>query len=235
MKRRPTVEITEDGSATLRTPLGDVTYHSTRGAVGESRHVFIGNGLLQTGCDPVRILEAGFGTGLNAWLTYLEAARQGRAVEYTAVEFYPVPAEVVAQLNYTDDPRFTAMHAAKWDARTAISDSFNLHKVRADLAVMDFSGSFDLVYYDAFAPDTQPELWTEEIFSKIYSAMSDGGILVTYSAKGDVKRVLRSAGFIIERLPGALGKHHMLRARKPSIAYASSTAEARMPSAGWRG
>ncbi len=214
MKRRPTVEITEDGSATLRTPRGDVTYHSTRGAVGESRHVFIENGFLQTGCDPVRILEAGFGTGLNAWLTYLEAARQGRTVEYTAVELYPVPAEVAAQLNYTDDPRFAAMHSAKWNAETVIAGCFRLLKMKADLAVTNFPGNLDVVYYDAFAPDAQPELWTEEIFARIYDAMDEGGILVTYSAKGDVKRALTAAGFTIERLPGALGKRHMLRARK---------------------
>ncbi len=214
MKRRPTVEITEDGSATLRTPLGGVTYHSTRGAVGESRHVFIENGFLHTGCNPVRIMEAGFGTGLNAWLTWLEAAKQGRAVEYTAVELYPVPEDVAAQLNYTDDGRFAAMHRAEWNAATAITDSFRLMKMRTDLAAMDFSDIFDLVYYDAFAPDAQPELWTGEIFSRIYRAMADEGILVTYSAKGDVRRALQAAGFTVEKLPGALGKRHMLRARK---------------------
>ncbi len=217
---RPSVEITEDGSATLRSPVCGDTYHSTRGAVGESRHVFIGNGFMQTGGDPVRILEAGFGTGLNAWLTYLEAARQGRAVEYTAVELYPVPEDVAAGLNYTEDPHFAAMHRTEWGVRTSIADHFALLKMQADLAVTDFSGNlalFDLVYYDAFAPDTQPELWTAELFARIYGAMADGGILVTYSSKGDVKRALRAAGFTVERLPGALGKRHMLRGRKLKV------------------
>lgn len=213
MPLRHTVEITEDGSATLRSPLCGDTYHSTRGAVGESRHVFIENGFLQTGCDPVRILEAGFGTGLNAWLTYLEAARQGRTVEYTAVELYPVPEDVAAKLNYTDDPHFGAMHRAEWGAGTTIANHFRLLKLNVDLTLAEFSGNFDLVYYDAFAPDTQPELWTQEVFDKIFRAMAEGGTLVTYSAKGDVKRALRAAGFEVTRLPGALGKRHMLKGR----------------------
>ena len=212
---RPAIEITEDGSATLRSPqCGGVTYHSTRGAVGESRHVFIENGFLQTGCDSVRILEAGFGTGLNAWLTYLEAARQGRTVEYTAIELYPVPEDVAAELNYTEDERFAAMHSAVWNDWAPIADFFRLQKVQSDLASADFTGVYDLVYFDAFAPADQPELWTEQIFTRIFSVMADAGILVTYSAKGDVKRALRAAGFTVERLPGALGKRHMLKARK---------------------
>lgn len=206
--------MTEDGSPTLRSPQYGDTYHSARGAVGESRHVFIENGFNAVCRNPVKILEAGFGTGLNAWLTLLEAAKQGRRVEYTAVELHPVPEDIAADLNYSSDPHFIGMHKAAWGTKTRIADFFSLVKINADLAEAEISGNFDIVYYDAFAPDTQPEMWTRELFTRIYSAMAEGGVLVTYSAKGDVKRALKAAGFTVERLPGALGKRHMTRAGK---------------------
>lgn len=214
MDFRPSIESTEDGSHTLRNPIHGDTYHSTRGAVGESRHVFIENGFLSTGCDPVRILEVGFGTGLNAWLTLLESLKQARAVEYTAVELYPVPCGIAASLNYTSDPRFMAMHSAEWDHRSDICEGFTLRKLNVDLAKESFGEGFDLVYHDAFAPDTQPEMWTPELFKRIYAAMNEGGVISTYSAKGDVRRAMQNAGFTVEKLPGALGKRHMIRAVK---------------------
>lgn len=206
--------MTEDGSSTLRSSVHGDCYHSTRGAVGESRHVFIEAGFGAAPSDPVRILEAGFGTGLNAWLTLLEASKQGRAVDYTGVELYPVPADVAGRLNYTDDVRFMAMHRAEWGCGTQITDGFRFTKLNADLTKAELPGLFDLVYYDAFAPDTQPEMWTPQLFAKIYEAMAGLGVLVTYSAKGDVRRALQAAGFEVEKLPGALGKRHMLRALK---------------------
>jgi tRNA U34 5-methylaminomethyl-2-thiouridine-forming methyltransferase MnmC len=264
MTLNPAVEITADGSATLRSPINGDTYHSLRGAVGEARHVFIEAGFLtycregsvarhceepqatrqsdklmnrlprrftprkdgdcrvatllaMTGSrnsSSIKVLEMGFGTGLNAWLTLEEAQRTGRAVEYTAVELYPVPEETAAKLVYTPDKRFMAMHRAPWGERTEIDERFGLQKLNIDLASTVVPGSFDLVYWDAFAPDTQPELWTAEIFARIFETMSPGGILVTYSSKGDVRRALQAAGFKVEKLPGALGKRHMLRAQK---------------------
>jgi tRNA U34 5-methylaminomethyl-2-thiouridine-forming methyltransferase MnmC len=183
--------------------------------VGESRHVFIERGFLATGCDPVRVLEVGFGSGLNAWLTLLEALRQARTVEYTAVELYPVPQSVAVALGYSSDPRFAAMHAAEWGYPTEICAGFTLHKLNVDVTKEPLSGGgYDVVYFDAFAPDTQPEMWTPQLFETIYGAMNSGGKLVTYSAKGTVRRAMQSAGFAVEKLPGALGKRHMLRATK---------------------
>ncbi len=214
MPLSPDIEITGDGSATLRSVVHGDTYHSLRGAVGEARHVFIESGFLQSGANPVKVLEMGFGTGLNAWLTLLEAGKTGRAVEYTAVELHPVAQEIAAKLGYTDDPRFAALHSAPWGEWTETSEGFRLRKLRSDFAKTKFSTIFDVVYWDAFAPDTQPELWTEEIFARVHAAMAPGGVIVTYSAKGDVRRAMKSAGFAVERLPGALGKRHMLRAVK---------------------
>lgn len=222
------LEITDDGSATLRSPVYGETYHSLRGAAGEARHVFVEAGLLRAAEDKttagdnpdtaVRILEMGFGTGLNAWLTLCQAQQSGRNVEYTAVELHPISEQTAAALGYTGDGRFAAMHRAQWGERTEISKGFGLLKVHSDLteflAGTNFSTKFDVVYYDAFAPDTQPELWSEEIFGRIFELTAPGGILVTYSAKGDVRRALRAAGFEVEKLPGALGKRHMLRAIK---------------------
>lgn len=220
----PTIEITADGSATLRSPLNGDTYHSLRGAVGESRHVFVEAGFLQAARVgarlqiPVRILELGFGTGLNAWLTLCEAVKSGYKVEYTAVELHPVPREVAARLGYTSDERFMAMHDAPWNVWSEVAEGFMLRKIHGSmlriLAEAGFKDSFDAVYWDAFAPDTQPELWTADIFAAVFEAVAPGGVLVTYSAKGDVRRTLREAGFAVERLPGAMGKRHMLRGRK---------------------
>lgn len=178
-----------------------------------------GFGSAQTGL--VRVLEMGFGSGLNAWLTLLEAEKAGRAVEYVGVEKFPVAAEVAAALGYGSamlgggsDPRFAALHAAPWDEWTQISSTFRLLKRRGDLTERVPDGAFDVVYWDAFSPETQPELWTPELFGRVYEAMAPGGVLVTYSAKGDVRRALQAAGFDVEKLPGALGKRHMLRAKK---------------------
>jgi tRNA U34 5-methylaminomethyl-2-thiouridine-forming methyltransferase MnmC len=216
------IEMTDDGSATLRAVGGD-TYHSTRGAVGEARHVFIDAGFrlaMQAEIrPPINILEMGFGTGLNAWLTLCEAEAAGRAVDYTAVERYPVSQDIAARLGYTTDERFMALHTSPWEVWSEPSPGFRLRKLHGDVAEIfvkqKFSAKFDLIYWDAFAPDTQPELWTPEIFAAVFAATAPNGVLVTYSAKGDVKRALRAAGFTVERLPGALGKRHMLKAVKP--------------------
>lgn len=218
---RPEIEITDDGSPTLRHPLTGDTYHSMRGAVGEALHVFVREGFSFVGPPCVRTLEIGFGSGLNALLTARAAAEQGRSVRYTAIERYPVEADVAARLDYASDPLFVPMHEAPWGAWTEIAPHFRLKKIEASLLGYRFDDTFDLVYFDAFAPDTQPEMWSREIFAHLCDRLSPGGVLVTYSAKGTVKENLRAAGFDVRRLPGALGKRHMIRAVKPSFSPAN--------------
>ncbi|MDR1671643.1 MAG: tRNA (5-methylaminomethyl-2-thiouridine)(34)-methyltransferase MnmD [Alistipes sp.] len=215
------LEATADGSFTLRSPAHGDTYHSLRGAVGEAKHVFIDAGW-QTVCGmnprPLKILEMGFGSGLNAWLTLTEADATGHAVDYTAVEQYPVTPGTAQQLGYSEDPRFMALHTSPWESWNEPSPGFRLRKLQGDVAEIfvkqNFSAIFDLIYWDAFAPDTQPELWTETLFARVFEATAPGGVLVTYSAKGDVRRALEAVGFEVERIQGALGKRHMLRAIK---------------------
>ncbi|MDL2320618.1 tRNA (5-methylaminomethyl-2-thiouridine)(34)-methyltransferase MnmD [Alistipes sp. OttesenSCG-928-B03] len=214
---RPEIVPTADGSQTLRHPVMGETYHSVNGAVAESRHVFISNGFDLCAKDEVAILEVGFGSGLNALLTLNAAREQGRRVRYTAVELYPMSPETAAAMTYAADPAFMALHASEWGAPQEITHGFSLHKVAADLTEVQFATIFDVVYFDAFAPDCQPQLWTREVFAKLHKAMSPDGALVTYSAKGDVKRALREAGFEVRRLPGAPGKRHMLRAVKSAL------------------
>lgn len=216
MEITPDIEITDDGSHTLVHPIHRQTYHSTRGAVGESMHVFIENGLKAIPKLHVRVLEVGFGSGLNAWLTLDHARRNGLTAEYHAIELYPVSMQAAERLGYTDDPLFTRLHAAPWDASTEITPGFVLSKFRMDLCEAELFAIFDLVYFDAFAPDCQPALWERRIFDMIYGNMEPGGILVTYSSKGSVKQALRGAGFAVARMPGALGKRHMIRAMKPA-------------------
>lgn len=222
MRITPYIETTQDGSATLRHPALGETYHSLRGAVGESMHVFIRHGLefaaAHFGDAPgdggaLHIFEVGFGSGLNAWLTLEYARRHGLSVEYTAVEMFPVDTDTALRLGYTDDPLFRAMHDAPWDTPVQITDGFTLCKTEADFTQFVPRGPIDLVFFDAFAPDVQPGLWAPGRFSALHEAMTPGAVLVTYSAKGIVKQNLREAGFEVHRLPGALGKRHMLRCR----------------------
>lgn len=212
---RPAIEITGDGSPTLRHPVTGDAYHSVRGAVGESEHIFIREGFSHSRPSHVRIFEAGFGSGLNAWLTARAAEREGRTVFYEAVERYPVDPQTAGQLSYADDPLFRTLHDAAWNVPVTVNERFTLKKVEAALEDYRFDATFDLIYFDAFAPDTQPGLWSRELFERLYARLAPGGTLVTYSAKGTVKENLRAAGFEVKRLPGALGKRHMVRATKP--------------------
>ncbi|MDE5944875.1 MAG: tRNA (5-methylaminomethyl-2-thiouridine)(34)-methyltransferase MnmD [Rikenella sp.] len=214
---------TEDGSLTLRHELLGELYHSDRGAVGEAEHVYIRAGfdaILKK--EKVSVFEVGFGTGLNSYLTYKQALATHRSVDYQAIDLYPLPPKTVAQLDYTSDPVFNRLHALPWDGtpyELADNHQFTLTKYCADLLTFDFSAlaeRFDAVYFDAFAPDVQPELWSERIMAQMFSILRSGGLLVTYSAKGTVKQALRTAGFEVCRLPGALGKRHMVRAVKPA-------------------
>jgi len=215
---KPVITETADGSHTLSLPGGQETYHSRYGAIQESAHVFIRNGLLVTTASPLSILEVGFGTGLNALLTLQEAARTGRRIHYTALERYPVPLEIISRLNYcdlldVDCEWFRRMHSLPWAGKEQLlTAGFSLLKIQDDLLTCRLPGKYDLVYFDAFSAAAQPEMWTTEVFSKTGSAMTPGGILVTYAAKGSVRRALQQTGFRVERLPGPPGKREMIRA-----------------------
>ncbi|MCH5328990.1 MAG: tRNA (5-methylaminomethyl-2-thiouridine)(34)-methyltransferase MnmD [Coprobacter sp.] len=216
----PIPEITADGSATLYLPDMDEHYHSVKGAVGEARHVYLETALHATTASPVRVLEIGFGTGLNAFLTALDARHSGRPVIYTALERYPLTWETAAALRYPEHidpqqaPLFRQLHEADWNRAVTLTPGFTLRKVETDLTRYRFTDTFDVVYFDAFAPDKQPEMWDEEIFVRIAAALAPGGVLGTYCAKGEVRRRLQRAGFTVERLPGPVGgKREILRAR----------------------
>lgn len=213
---KASIVTTADGSHSLYIAEFDEHYHSVHGAIQESKHVFIDAGLRPLASLPqLNILEIGFGTGLNALLTFLSAPDQ--KIHYTSLEAFPVEASVASSLNYcgllgsNEQAFFENMHNCEWERDIIISENFSLHKMKAKLQEAEFEMQFDLVYFDAFAPRVQPELWTEEIFSKLFSVMTANSILVTYCAKGEVKRNLKKAGFIVETLPGPPGKREMVR------------------------
>ncbi len=213
------IEHTEDGSATLFVPSLNEHYHSVKGAHTESQHIFVEMGLNASQATEPRILEIGFGTGLNALLTLETVESASRKVYYTGVELYPLPWNTVAQLGYSTNPLFETLHTAPWEQDVAITPHFTLHKVQEDVATghLSFVGNarYDVVYFDAFAPEKQPEMWSEELFSHIFVILNKGGILTTYCAKGSVRRMLQAVGFLVERLPGPPGgKREILRAQK---------------------
>ncbi len=211
----PAVEETSDGSQTLIHPILGDSYHSLNGAVAESLHIYISAGMRSLPSAELSIVEVGFGSGLNAVLTAEEAQHSGRGVEYTSLELYPVSLDVAASMSYAEREHFMPLHRAPWGARCSITPLFSLLKEQVDIIEYDFGVErFDLVYFDAFAPDTQPQLWSEELFARIFCSLRSGGALVTYSSKGIVKRALRAAGFIVQRLAGPAGKRHILHARK---------------------
>lgn len=220
------VEQTGDGSNTIRNTESGVTYHSIHGAINESMHVFISAGLeaVSKNKNQVRILEMGFGTGLNALLTYRYSVEHDLSVYYEAFERYPLQQDLVAQLNYcTIDnlenykTEFNDMHNAEWETVSTIGVNFELKKRKVSIIGADLDIGFDLVYFDAFDPAHQPELWTETIFRKIFNACNESAVLVTYSSKGDVRRALVAAGFTVEKLKGPKGKREMLRAVKQAV------------------
>ena len=211
---------TSDGSHTIYVPELDEHYHSVHGAVQESEFIFIRNGFEVSKADPLHILEVGFGTGLNALLTAVRCNVGTREVNYTSIENYPLENEIINSLNhYTfagerGKEIFNLIHSASWNVRVNICRNFNLEKVKTDFTEEQLTGRYDLIYFDAFGPDKQPEMWTGEIFSRIASVINKNGILVTYSAKGEVKRNLRACGFNVTLLPGPPGKRQIIRAVK---------------------
>ncbi len=213
------VKISDDGSTTFYRPDIDEHYHSTHGALQESMHIFINAGLKHLPGKAIRILEVGFGTGLNALLTLLEAP--DKEIVYHTLERYPLSPQMVSKINYPQRLKhpdaqtfFNLMHQARWDTPRAITPHFELLKMEQDLLTYRPDSLFDLIYFDAFGPDKQPELWTPAVFEKLGKAMRPGGILTTYSVKGTVKRALKSAGFTIEKIPGPPGKREIIRATK---------------------
>ena len=222
MKRK--IIKTGDGSVTIHLPDWNEQYHSKHGAIQEARHVFLKMGLeklLEVQHQQIAILEIGFGTGLNALLTALEAENRNLKIDYTGVEAYPVEAEEIQQLNYpeeTGEPGaadiFQRMHNSAWETAEMISPFFDLTKQQKRFTEITDSELYDLIYFDAFGARVQPELWTEELFGIMYKALKKNGILVTYAAKGSVRRAMIACGFLVEKLPGPPGKREMLRAVK---------------------
>ncbi len=218
---------TSDGSHTLFSEQFNEIYHSRHGAIQESEHVFLKAGLeaslqQKKGEERIRIFEVGFGTGLNALLTMLRAEKKNLKVEYETVELYPVPIEIIKQLNYPQQLNFAycygpyhTMHLVRWDEWHELTPYFHFRKINTSLLEVTLtSGTIDLIYFDAFAPEHQPEMWSVEVFRKLYEALAPGGILMTYCSKGTVQRAMKEVGFSLEKLPGPPGKREMLRARK---------------------
>jgi tRNA U34 5-methylaminomethyl-2-thiouridine-forming methyltransferase MnmC len=216
------VVITADGSPTLFDPLRKEHYHSLNGAIQESRHVFIQNGLYARPVlrQQVRIFEMGLGTGLNVLLTMTEQIKQKIRIDYQAIDTYPLPLSLIGDLDYSlilgcPAEWLFMIHDAPWGEKVVLLEDFTLIKHNRSMNEMKlFPGRFDLVYYDAFSPEIQPALWQPQIFSKLYRALVPGGVLVTYSAKGAVRRAMMQAGFLVERLPGPPGKREMIRGWK---------------------
>ena len=227
MKR--SIITTSDGSKTIQIEDLEEQYHSIHGAIQESQHVFIKTGLYHylNSHKPtaVNILEIGFGTGLNAFLTALEAQTQDVQIYYEGVEAYPVLADELLQLNYASliDPNkqtiFDALHEVSWEELHSVNTHFTLKKRKQFFSEIQDEDHFDVIYFDAFGARVQPELWTEAIFKIMFNALRINGVLVTYAAKGSVRRAMQAVGFVVERLEGPPGKREMLRATKASQDY----------------
>ncbi len=215
------VILTQDGSSTLEIEGWDEHYHSTHGAITEAYHVFIHNGLALFEGKEIHLLEIGLGTGLNAFITFLEHERLGQTLFYEGVEAYPLSEEEVQKLNYVERLQvpdkmdiFYKIHLSPWGTFQKLSDSFSLKKRQQFFQDIDDKEQFDLIYFDAFGARVQPELWTMPLFEKMYQALREGGILVTYASKGSARRAMQEVGFQVEKLPGAMGKREMVRAYK---------------------
>ncbi len=221
MKR--TIIHTQDGSTTIHIPEWNEQYHSKHGALQEAYHVFVEMGffyyLKKFNPSQIAILEIGFGTGLNAFITLLESDKKSIPVKYTGVEAYPVSPSEIEQLNFSDqlnisEKLFNKLHSSAWEEPIGITDTFTLNKKKQFFQDFSEKNSYQLIYFDAFGARIQPELWTPQIFKKMYEALQEKGVLVTYSAKGSVRRALIEVGFTVEKLPGPPGKREMLRALK---------------------
>jgi tRNA U34 5-methylaminomethyl-2-thiouridine-forming methyltransferase MnmC len=215
---------TLDGSTTIHLPDWNESYHSKHGAIQEAYHVFIQNGLLTFNNQPISILEIGFGTGLNAFITYIESKKSNQKIDYYGVEAYPISANEILQMNFVSELNaaaesevFKRMHECDWEIINQISPLFSLTKRNQFFEQIDYEDKFDLIYFDAFGYRVQPDLWSTEIFRKMYKSLKSKGTLVTYAARGVVKRSLIEVGFKVEKLPGPPGKREMFRATKTDL------------------
>jgi len=225
MKRE--VFITADGSTSIHLPELNEQYHSKNGAIQEAYHVFIKQGLDEfVDESEVAILEIGLGTGLNCFITFLESTKRKLIVDYYGVEAYPVSVNESEKMNFVAQLKkenvatiFSKIHTANWEEKIIIQPNFTLTKQQKFFKDIKDKNKFNLIYFDAFGAAVQPELWTEAIFKKMYDALQENGILVTYSAKGSVRRAMQAVGFTVERLPGPIGKREMLRAKKINLIF----------------
>ncbi len=219
-KMRRLIKRTRDGSPTIFIPELNEHYHSVYGAIAESEHVFIENGLKRIAKRNLSVFEIGFGTGLNAWLTCIAAEKDKKKVLYHTIEISPLNKEEWQEYEKylagsAGNPLFRHVNGCPWGKEVIISSWFRIKKIKDDIARHNIKGTYDVIYFDAFGPDIQPEIWTKEIFSKISAVMNAGAVLTTYSAKGEVRRNLQAAGLKVERIPGPPGKRQMLLAFKP--------------------
>lgn len=212
---------TLDGSTTIHIAEWDECYHSKHGAIQEAQHVFIKNGLSLFPDRNVSILEIGFGTGLNAFITFLESKKRNQSIDYVGVEAYPITAEEIVSMNYVEELNaveqssiFDTMHQSNWEEKIILDDDFTLTKRKQFFEEINDKNKFDLIYFDAFGYRVQPELWSTAIFEKMYNALKPNGVLVTYAARGVVKRSMIEVGFTVEKLAGPPGKREMFRATK---------------------
>lgn len=212
---------TKDGSTTIHIKDWDECYHSKHGAIQEAQHVFIKNGLALYQNQSVSILEIGFGTGLNAFITYLESKKLDLEINYVGVEAYPVSISELSAMNYVSElnaedkkPIFNLFHESNWEEKVVIDPFFTLTKRQQFFEEITDLEQYDLIYFDAFGYRVQPDLWSTSIFKKMYEALRPGGKLVTYAARGVVKRSMIEVGFTVEKLAGPPGKREMFRATK---------------------
>ncbi len=219
MKRE--IITTLDGSTTIHLPDWDECYHSKHGAIQEAYHVFIQNGLQLIKKDTISILEIGFGTGLNAFITFLESDKNKLNIDYTGVEAFPVTVDEAFAMNYLEqldakefETVFKKMHESIWEEQFFLSDTFSLAKRKQFFTEIEDKNCFDLIYFDAFGYRVQPELWSTGIFKKMYDALQNNGILVTYAARGVIKRSMQEVGFTVKKVPGPPGKREMMIAFK---------------------
>lgn len=213
---------TSDGSSSVYIPEWDENYHSKHGAIQEAYHVFIKSGLdLFEDGSKVNILEMGLGTGLNCIISYLEGKNRELSIDYLGLEGYPLDVKMILELNHLQQLQaenesivYQKMLNSDWNSKQRISDDFYLTKEQVMFENFDERAFADLIYFDAFGARVQPELWTEVIFKKMYEALNENGVIVTYAAKGSVRRAMQAVGLEVERLPGPPGKREMLRGRK---------------------
>ncbi len=220
---------TADGSSSIQIEEWNEQYHSKHGAIQEAQHVFIQNGFneVENRNTILSVLEIGFGTGLNCFLTLIEAQKKHTTIQYTGIEKYPITKEEWEMLNYLNqiengvlfEKEYHLIFNQKWETALPVTPSFSLLKRKLDFFDISHDMQYDLIYFDAFGFRVQPDLWSQKMFDHMYQLTAENGILVTYAAKGSVRRAMEQSGFEVERLPGPPGKREMLRAKKQNHSF----------------